>query len=236
LTARSHEAPTTNRLLDRLPARQRAEVLAGCEHAHLTRGEVLAQPGRPIRDVYFPTGAFISLIAPMDGKSSLEVALAGTEGLCGVPLALGVTASPVNAVVQGAGTAWRMSAAEFRRDLVLYPKLRASVDLYIHVLMSQLMQTAGCNRFHLVEQRVARWLLMTADCAGSPTFAMTHEFLARMLGVRREGVTEAASALQAGRLIGYKRGAIRVVDRKGLERASCSCYGSDRSTYERFFG
>lgn len=236
MTRRLREAPSTNRLLDRLPARDRAEVVAGCENLQLTFGQVLAEPGEPIRNVYFPTGGFISLVAPMGGTSTLEVALAGNEGVYGVPLALGVTHSPVHAVVQGAGTALRMSAAEFRRDLMLFPKLRASVDMYIHVLMSQLMQTAGCNRFHVVEQRVARWLLMTSDRAGSPTFEMTHEFLARMLGVRRVGVTEAASALQAHKLIVYKRGVITIVDRKGLERASCSCYESDRSTYERFFG
>lgn len=236
LTRRSREAPTTNRLLDRLPARDRAEVVAGCENMHLTFGEVLAEPGEPIRNVYFPTGGFISLIAPMGGTSTLEVALAGNEGVYGVPLALGVTHSPVLAIVQGAGPAWRMSAAEFRRDLLLFPKLRASVDLYIHVLMTQFMQTAGCNRFHVVEQRVARWLLMTSDRSLSATFDMTHEFLAQMLGVRRVGVTEAASALQARKLIGYKRGVVTIVDRKGLEGAACGCYESDRVTYERFFG
>lgn len=236
MTRRSREAPTTNRLLDRLPARDRAEVVAGCENVHLTLGQVLTEPGEPIRNVYFPTGGFISLIAPMDGTTTLEVALAGNEGVYGVPLALGVTLSPVHAVVQGAGPAWRMSAAEFRRDLTLFPKLRASVDIYIHVLMTQLMQTAGCNRFHVVEQRVARWMLMTSDRASSPTFDMTHEFLARMLGVRRVGVTEAAGALHVRELIDYKRGVITIVDRKGLERASCSCYESDRSTYARFFG
>lgn len=236
MTRRSRDALTTNRLLERLPARDRAEIVAGCESIQLTLGEVLAEPGEPIRNVYFPTGGFISLIAPMGGTSTLEVALAGNEGVYGVPLALGVTHSPVHAVVQGAGVAWRMNAAEFRRNLTLFPKLRASVDLYIHVLMSQLMQTAGCNRFHVVEQRVARWLLMTSDRAGSPTFEMTHEFLAGMLGVRRVGVTEAATSLNARKLIVYKRGVITIVDRKGLERASCSCYESDRSTYERFFG
>jgi CRP-like cAMP-binding protein len=236
LTRRSREAPTTNRLLDRLPAKDRAEVLARCHHAQLIFGQVIAECGKPIRDVYFPTGGYISLIAPMGGTSTLQVALAGSEGVFGVPLALGVTRSPVHAVVQGAGTAWRMSAAEFRRDLVRFPKLRAAVDLYIHVRMSQLMQTAGCNRFHVVEQRVARWLLMTSDRAAAPTFDMTHDFLAIMLGVRRVGVTEAASALQARKLIAYKRGVVTVVDRKGLEGASCSCYQSDLSTYELSFG
>ncbi len=229
-------ARITNRLLDRMPAADRAKVIAGCEEVELTFGEALAAPGQPLRDVYFPTGAFISLMAPMGGSTILEVALVGDEGIYGVPLALGIGVSPLHAVVQGGGTAWRMGAGAFRRDLVRFPGLRSSIHRYIHVLMSQLIQTAGCNRFHVVDRRVARWLLMTADRSHAETFRMTHEFLAYMLGVRRVGVTEAAGALQARKLIGYKRGVITILDRKGLERASCSCYRSDRSTYERFFG
>jgi hypothetical protein len=171
----------------------------------------------------------------MDGKDNLEVALAGNEGLYGVPVALGVLESPVHALVQGSGPAWRMSAAAFRRELIRMPALRECIDRYIHVLMTQLIQTAGCNRFHVVEQRVARWLLMTSDRAHSATFRITHEFLAYMLGVRRVGITEAASALQRRELIGYKRGILTILDRKGLERAACSCYRSDLATYKRTF-
>lgn len=172
----------------------------------------------------------------MGGKSKLEVALAGSEGLYGVPVALGVDISPVHALVQGSGPAWRMGAAAFRRELTRTPALRNRVDRYIHVLMAQLVQTAGCNRFHVVEQRVGRWLLMTSDRAHSPTFHITHEFLAYMLGVRRVGVTEAATALQNRKLIAYTRGVMTILDRKGLERASCACYRTDISTYERSLG
>jgi CRP-like cAMP-binding protein len=229
-------APTTNRLLDRLPAKDRARVLDGCESVELAFPEVLAEPGGAIRHIYFPVDSFISLLVPMGGRSMLEIALAGNEGIYGVPVALGVETSSVHAMVQGSGRAWQMGASDFRRELARTPKLRDCVDRYIYVLMAQLIQTAGCNRFHVVEQRVARWLLMTADRAHASTFHITHEFLAYMLGVRRVGITEAAGALQGRKLISYTRGAMTVLDRKGLERASCACYRSDLSTYERAFG
>ena len=186
--------------------------------------------------MYFPTGGTISMLTRMGGKNLLEVALAGSEGLCGAEVALGVGISPVHAVVQGGGPAWRLGAADFRRKLARVPSLRSCVDRYLYVLMTQLIQGAGCNRFHVVEQRVARWLLMTADRAHSPSFHITHELLAEMLGVRRVGITEAASAMQVRKLIGYKRGNVTIMDRKGLERASCSCYRSDLGAYARIFG
>jgi hypothetical protein len=225
----------SNRLLDRLSEKDRARLLDGCESVELSFPDILAEPGDAMPHVYFPTGSFISLVTPMDGKDNLEVALAGNEGLYGIPVALGVERSPVHALVQGSGPAWRMGSAAFRRELVRVPTLRDSIDRYIYVLMSQLIQTAGCNRFHVVEQRLARWLLMTADRAHAATFRITHEFLAYMLGVRRVGITESASALQRRELISYKRGVVTILDRKGLERASCSCYRSDLATYKRTF-
>ncbi|MEP7261729.1 MAG: Crp/Fnr family transcriptional regulator [Usitatibacter sp.] len=227
--------PATNRLLDSLPARDRASVIAACDEVDLPFAAILDEPGGVIRDVYFPTGSSISLLASMGGKNLLEVALAGSEGIYGVPLAFGVEVSPVRAVVQGAGTALRMGAATFQQVLVRVPALRSCVDRYIYVVMSQLIQTAGCNRFHVVEQRVARWLLMTADRAHSPTFRITHEFLAYMLGVRRVGVTEAATALQKRELISYSRGLVSILDRDGLEMASCGCYRADVEAYDRAF-
>ena len=232
----SPQPAITNRLLDRLPAKERARVLAACAPVKLAAGETLARAGDPIRHVYFPTVGFISLLVPMVGDTVLEVALAGDEGMCGVPIALGVSESSVNAVVQGTGSALRMGSAAFRRDLARFPAFRASIDLYIHVLMTQLVHTAGCNRYHVVEQRVARWLLMTSDRAHSSIFPMTHELLAHMLGVRRVGVTEAAGALQARKLIGYTRGMVTIVDRKGMERAACSCYAADRIAHQRVLG
>jgi CRP-like cAMP-binding protein len=164
------------------------------------------------------------------------VGLAGCEGLYGIPVALGMTLSPVRAQVQSAGPAWRMGSGAFRRELRRMPALRDCVDRYIFVIMAQLMRNAGCNRFHVVEQRVARSLLMAADRAHSSTFAATHEFLARLLGVRRVGVTVAASELQRRRLISYSRGMVAILDRRGLERASCDCYREDLAFYERYLG
>ena len=228
--------PVTNRLLDRLTAKDRTHVIGACEMVELQFAEVLDEPGEAIRNVYFPTGGFVSLLARVDKKHHLEVALTGNEGIYGVPVAFGTGISPVHALVQGGGTAWRMSAAEFRREIARVPALRDSVGRYVSVVMSQLIQTAGCNRYHQVEHRLARWLLMTADRAHTPTFRITHEFLAYMLGVRRVGITEAAGALQKRKLIGYKRGLVTILDRKGLEQAACSCYRSDITTYDRAFG
>jgi CRP-like cAMP-binding protein len=226
----------TNRLLDRLAAKNRRRVMAACEEIDLEFQQVLDSTGDVIRNVYFPTSSFISLLATLDGKSTLEVALAGNEGMYGVPLAFGVTVSPVEALVQGGGRAWRMDADAFRRELEQVPALRSGVDRYTYVLMSQLIQTAGCTRFHVVEQRLARWLLMTADRAHASPLRITHEFLAYMLGVRRVGITEAATALQRRELISYARGMVTIRNRKGLERAACGCYRSDLTTYARTFG
>jgi CRP-like cAMP-binding protein len=228
--------PITNRLISQLGAKDRAHVLGACDEIELEFGDVLAQPGEPVEHVIFPIGGFISLLAPMGGASILEVALTGSEGMYGVSVALGAESSQVQAVVQGPGLALRLDGAAFRRELARLPKLRTSIDLYVHVLMGQLVRSAGCNRFHVVEQRVARWLLMTGDRSHAATFHMTHELLAHMLGVRRVGVTEAASALQSRSLISYTRGVVTILDRRGLERASCGCYRADLDTYERHFG
>jgi hypothetical protein len=231
-----HRTPITNRLISGLPAKVRTRVLAQCESVELAFPDAIADPGDKMRHVYFPTASFISLVTPMGGKANLEVALAGNEGMYGVPVALGVDVSPVHALVQGGGHAWRMDAAAFRRELAHSPVFKRDIDRYVYVLMSQLVQTAGCNRFHVVEQRLARWLLMTSDRAHSEVFQITHEFLAFMLGVRRVGITTAASALQFQKLITYARGKVEILNRKGLERASCDCYRADIDSYERVLG
>jgi CRP-like cAMP-binding protein len=150
--------------------------------------------------------------------------MVGCEGMVGITLALGKNVSPIRALVQGAGTAMRMKAARFSEEIGKSPQLRKEVDRYTGALLAQVTQTAACNRFHVVEARLARWLLMTRDRVHSDEFRLTHEFLGHMLGVRRVGVTMAARALQKRKLIAYSRGKIRILDRKGLEGAACSCY------------
>ena len=159
--------------------------------------------------------------------------MVGSEGMFGVSLMLGVDVSPLHALVQGAGQALRMNATRFRRQLASSLALRQGLNRYIYVLISQLAQTAACTRFHVVEARLARWLLMTRDRAGSDEFYLTQEFLSHMLGVRRVGVTKAASSLQKHKLISYSRGVISILDRNGLEAAACGCYLADKKTYDK---
>jgi CRP-like cAMP-binding protein len=234
--ARAKQPPHTNRLLDELPPEVRERLLASCEEVDLVLGEILSRPGKAITHVYFPTDSYISLVTDVGGGPSLEVALVGNEGMLGVPLVLGVPFSAIHAVVLGAGPAWRISAARLRKMLATGSELRKGLHPYLCVLMGQLAQAAGCTRFHVVEERLARWLLMTGDRAHSETFHITHEILATTLGVRRVGVTRAASSLQKGNLIRYSRGDIAILDRKGLEKASCGCYGADLATYLRILG
>ena len=229
-------ASAENHLIELLPLRDRRRLLAICEPIMLVPPEVLCEPGQPTQHVYFPTEGFISLVAMIDGSPGVEVGLVGREGMVGAQLALGVATSPMHALVQGAGAAWRIGAVAFRRELARSPTLQRALSRYVYVLMAQHATSAACLRFHQIGPRLARWLLMSQDRAHTDTFRVTQEFLAYMLGVRRVGITGAAGALQRGGLIEYHRGNFTVLDRAGLEAAACGCYAADRRTYSEVLG
>ena len=218
-------ASIENSLLAAVPRKEYRRLLARLEPVTLSFGEVLYEPGETIRHVYFPGASLVSLLTLADGHLAMEVGLIGRDGMVGIPLVLGHDVSSVRALVQGTGTALRIASADFLREFRLSPPLQHELYRYTHALMAQISQTAACNRFHVVEARLARWLLMTHDRVKSDHFHMTHEFLGHMLGVRRVGVTKAAQMLQKRKLIGYSRGEITVLDRTGLEGAACACYG-----------
>lgn len=223
--------PFENHLIELLSRKERTRFLTLCEPVKLVLSEVLSQSGKPTRHVYFPTQGFISLVAEIDGKPGLEVGIIGSEGMLGSQLALGVATAPLHALVQGAGTAWRMGARGFKTELASNAALRGVLNRYVYVLMAQYAESALCLRFHSIGQRLARWLLMSHDRSRTDSFAVTQEFLAFMLGVRRVGVTDAAGILQREGLIEYSRGKLTVVDRKGLEHAACACFAADQKTY-----
>lgn len=225
--------PRVNGLLSLISDDERACFLESSEPVSLSFNEILVEPGDVLQQVYFPADSFISIITSIDGRPSLEVGLIGNEGMLGASLLLGVDSSPTHALVQGAGMALCMDAEIFRRQIKDYPALHRALLRYIHVTIQQLAQTAACTRFHVVEARLARWLLMTQDRACANTFDVTQEFLAYMLGVRRVGITAAASDLQRRKLISYSRGHMEILDRVGLEAASCSCYAADWESYNR---
>jgi CRP-like cAMP-binding protein/PAS domain-containing protein len=225
--------PIANSLLAALPRKDYRILLADLESVTLTYGEVLYEPGERIRHVYFPNNCLISLLTTMERHQALEVGLVGWEGMIGISLALGIDVSNIRALVQGTGTALRMSTARFRKALQKSLPLQDEVYRFTHAKLAQARQTAACNRFHMVEARLARWLLMTGDRMRSDQFLLTQAFLADMLGVRRVGVTEAAMALQRRNLITYTRGKIRILDREGLETVSCACYKIFKDIHDR---
>jgi CRP-like cAMP-binding protein len=237
LSSRRDAAGPVNRLLEALPAQDRKRFLAACEAVDLQADQVLMRPGSRTAYVYFPTEAVVSLgLVPRAARQCLEVALVGPEGMVGLPLLLGATASTLRATVVRPGAAWRIAGAPLQLQLLESPQLARRMQRYVLVSLTQMAQAALCTRFHRLDQRLARWLLMTQDRMQHQALHATHEGLAATLGVRRAGVSRAAAELQDRQLIAYRRGVLTLLDRTGLEAAACSCYEADCAAYGVLMG
>jgi CRP-like cAMP-binding protein len=222
-----------NSLLSALPADQKARMEPHLDRVHLNLKEVIYEPNGPIPFVYFPLGGVVSLVVVMDDGLIVECATVGNEGLVGVPIFMGAERSPHKAFSQVPGDALRMPAADFRRETRPGTALHDVLQRYNQGLMNQMAYSVACNRLHSVEERMCRWLLMTRDRVGSDDFALTQEFLAQMLGVRRASVTVVAGVLQKAGFIAYSRGRISILDGPRLEAASCECYKIVQREFER---
>ena len=229
-------APTKNRLLAMLPREEYERILPHLGHVSFSLGEVVYESGGRMSYIYFPADAIISLLYVMENGSSAEMGMAGREGLVGIALFMGGDTTPNRAVVQSAGGAFRMRAKVLRDEFARGGAFQRLLLRYTQALITQMSQTAVCNRLHGIEQQLCRWLLLSHDRLDSDELVMTQELIANMLGVRREGVTAAAGRLQEQGLISYVRGRIRILDRRGLEAAVCECYKVVKDEYDRLLG
>ena len=229
-------APATNRLLAALPKKDYQRLRPELEQVAMPFAEVLYESGAPILHIYFPNDSVVSLLAEMADRSMLEVGVVGNEGVAGLSVFMGVDASPHRAIVQGTGTAMRMKASALREESGRTGPLHHLLHLYTHSLLTQVSRSAACNRFHVVDARLARWLLMSGDRLGADEFLLTQDFISNMLGVRREGVSKAAGVLQKNELINYSRGRIKILDRAGLKAVSCECYGIIKDESDGYLG
>lgn len=221
-----------NRIVNALSLRQRGRLLAHCETVPMQFGERLSEKGSPIRHVHFPLTGFASLVIVINEHMPLELNIIGSEGMLGSEIVLGTRTATYTSVVQGSGTALRMTVDEFAKQIESSPSLKKLSSCYFNVLIEQQAQSIACNCFHDVSQRLSRWILMTDDRAYGNELELTHSFLATMLGVRRSAVTIAAGHLQDQKLISYSRGRIHVLSRSGLEERSCDCYAAGVTAYE----
>jgi CRP-like cAMP-binding protein len=226
-------ASPANRLLASLPAREYQRLLPELEPVTLAFAQIIYAPGDTIRHVYFPNDSIVSLLAAEDHHASLEVGMIGNEGMTGIAVFMEVSRSRTLALVQGAGTAMRMKSASLRKESMHVSSFHRLLHRYAHSLLTQMSLSSACNRFHTLDSRLARWLLMTHDRIGTDEFRVTQDFMSNMLGVRREGVNKVAGDLQKDKLIKYSRGHIVILNRPGLEEASCTCYGIIREDSDR---
>jgi CRP-like cAMP-binding protein len=225
--------PRQNHLLDALPAEDYERLAPHLELQKLELGDVLYEPGRAMRYVYFPTTAIVSMLYVMEDGASAEIAIVGNEGILGISLFMGGESTPSRAVVQSAGYGYRMRAQLLKNEFERYGTLMHLLLRYTQALITQMAQTAVCNRHHSVDQQLCRWLLLSLDRLASNELTMTQELIANMLGVRREGVTEAARKLQTAGLVEYRRGKITVLDRPRLQSRSCECYAVVKKEFDR---
>jgi CRP-like cAMP-binding protein len=228
-----HTDAQKNRLLAVLPEEVIERWLPDLEPMNMPLGEVLYEPGRILSHVYFPTSAIVSLLYVMENGASAEIAVVGNEGIVGISLFMGGGSTPSRAVVQSAGDGFRLAAQLMKDEFDLAGPALHLLLRYTQALITQMAQTAVCNRHHTLHQQLCRWLLLSLDRLQGAELIMTQELIANMLGVRREGVTEAAQKLQNLGLIDYKRGRIQVLDRAGLEKCTCECYAVVKTEYER---
>lgn len=222
-----------NHLLDRLPEAARDRVFPYLETVALPLGKVLYEPDDKLRYVYFPIDAIVSLLYVMESGASAEISVVGNEGVVGIALFMGGQSTPSRAVVQSAGTAWRLAAQPLMEEFNRHRELMLLLLHYTQALITQMSQTAVCNRHHHIDQQLCRWLLLSLDRLPSNQLSMTQELIANMLGVRREGVTEAAGKLQDLGVIKYHRGKITVLDRRRLEQLCCECYAVVKKETDR---
>jgi CRP-like cAMP-binding protein len=233
MTPRGPNDPHQNHLLGALPAGDYERLVPHLELISLPLGDVLYESGDRLRYVYFPTTCIISLLYVMEDGASAEIAVVGNEGILGISLFMGGETTPSRAVVQSAGHAYRLKAELLKGEFERFGPTMHLLLRYTQALITQMAQTAVCNRHHSIDQQLCRWLLLSLDRLASNELAMTQELIANMLGVRREGVTEAAGKLQDVGLIRYQRGRITVLDRPGLEARSCECYQVVKREFER---
>jgi CRP-like cAMP-binding protein len=233
LSSAAPPARSVNRLFDALPDDVRGRLHQTMEHVVFALGGVVYEPGRRMDHAYFPTTSVVSLIYTMDDGATAEMGLVGNEGVVGIAIFMGGETTPNQAVAQVAGGAYRLPSAVLKDEFRRGGPFQLAMLRYTQALITQISQTAVCNRLHPVEKRLCRWLLLTHDRVASDEILMTQDFIAHMLGVRREGVTEAARHLQAAGLIRYARGRITVLDREGLEAEACQCYRVVKAEFER---
>ena len=231
-----NQSAIRNRLLAALPPEDFAALAEHLRPVEMRLKQVLHEPGRPIRRVHFPEGGIVSHVLPLETGHGVEVGVVGREGMLGLAVVLGDCRATVEALVQAEGRAWTVDAADIQAAFDRSRPLRSLLLRYAHAFHVQVAQTAACNRAHPIDGRLVRWLLMCQDRAHSAKMETTHEFIATMLGVRRAGVTEAAGQLRDKGLIDYRRGHVTILDRAGLEAASCECYPIIGREFNRLLG